>query len=227
MNMLKEMHPQFLRFPGGNYLEGNDFVNRFDWKQTIGPLEERPGHLSPWRYRSTDGMGLLEFLEWCEDLHMQPVLAVYAGMALNSRYIATGDALKPLVQDALDEIEYVTGDESTKWGARRAKDGHPAPFKLNFVEVGNEDNLGGGNRTYEERFARFMTESKPSILILKSSRRTASISARPDLVDDHFIARPSKWSATRIITIQTKSRAHRRKFSSANGRLAKGVRHRT
>ena len=186
MNLLKDMHPQFLRFPGGNYLEGNDFVNRFNWKQTIGPLEERPGHLSPWRYRSTDGMGLLEFLEWCEDLQMQPVLAVYAGMALNSRYIATGEALKPLVQDALDEIEYVTGDESTTWGARRVKDGHPAPFKLNFVEVGNEDNLGGGNRTYEERFAAFYDGIKAKYPDLKVIATYRVDQRTPDLVDDHF-----------------------------------------
>jgi alpha-L-arabinofuranosidase len=131
-------------------------------------------------------MGLLEFLEWCEDLKMQPVLAVYAGMALQSRFIATGDALKPLVQDALDEIEYVTADESTTWGARRAKDGHPAPFKLNFVEVGNEDNLGGGARTYEERFATFYDGIKAKYPDLKVIATYRVNQRTPDLVDDHF-----------------------------------------
>ena len=77
--------PQFLRFPGGNYLEGDHIKERFDWKKTIGPLVDRPAHRSPWNYWSTDGMGLLEFLGWCEDLHMQPVLAVYAGYSLARR----------------------------------------------------------------------------------------------------------------------------------------------
>jgi alpha-N-arabinofuranosidase len=82
MELLAGMHPAFLRFPGGNYLEGDTINERFDWKKTIGPLADRPGHRSPWNYHSTDGLGLLEFLNWCEDLKMQPVLAVYAGYSL-------------------------------------------------------------------------------------------------------------------------------------------------
>ena len=68
MELLAGMKPRFLRFPGGNYLEGPNYENRFNWKETIGPIEQRPTHMSPWRYRSSDGMGLLEFLEWAEDL---------------------------------------------------------------------------------------------------------------------------------------------------------------
>ena len=82
MEKLAAMHPAFLRFPGGNYLEGDHIAERFEWKKTIGPLVDRPTHPSPWRYHSSDGLGLLEFLEWCEDLKMQPVLAVYAGYSL-------------------------------------------------------------------------------------------------------------------------------------------------
>jgi alpha-L-arabinofuranosidase len=70
------MHPAFLRLPGGNYLEGDQIAGRYPWKETLGPLVDRPTHPSPWGYRSSDGLGLLEFLEWCQDLHMQPVLAV-------------------------------------------------------------------------------------------------------------------------------------------------------
>jgi alpha-N-arabinofuranosidase len=96
MERLAAMKPSFLRFPGGNYLEGRDFANRFNWKATIGPLEERPGHMSPWSYRSTDGVGLLEFLNWCEDLNMEPIVGVYAGLHLDGgRTTITGDALKP------------------------------------------------------------------------------------------------------------------------------------
>ena len=126
MELLAGLKPSFLRFPGGNYVEGPNYENRWNWKATIGPLEQRPTHMSPWRYRSSDGMGLLEFLEWCEDLNMEPIVAVYAGLHIdNGANIITGDALKPHVQDALDEIEYITGDAKTEWGARRARDGHP------------------------------------------------------------------------------------------------------
>ena len=82
MEKLAAMRPKFLRFPGGNYLEGDHIPDRFEWKKTIGPLVDRPTHPSPWSYRSSDGMGLLEFLEWCEDLNMEPLLAVYAGYSL-------------------------------------------------------------------------------------------------------------------------------------------------
>ena len=83
MQLLAGMKPAFLRFPGGNYLEGNTLETRFDWKKTIGDLAQRPGHFDDaWWYWSSDGMGLQEFLDWCDDLKMEPVLAVYAGYSL-------------------------------------------------------------------------------------------------------------------------------------------------
>ena len=193
MELLAAMHPKFLRFPGGNYVEGPDFENRFNWKATIGPLEERPTHMSPWRYRSSDGMGLLEFLEWTEDLDMEPVLAVYAGLHIDrGANILTGDALKPHVQDALDEIEYATGATSTTWGRLRAKDGHPKPFPLHYVEIGNEDWLNNGTTSYDSRFTMFYDAIKakyPSLKIISTfrTRDTTFVHSRPpDLLDDHF-----------------------------------------
>jgi len=189
MQDMAAMNPSFLRFPGGNYVEGNDLENVWNWKKTIGDVSQRPTHLSPWNYRSDDGMGLMEYMNWCEDLHMQPVLAVFAGYSLGGRYVATGDALKPWVQDALDELEYLTGDASTPWGARRAADGHPAPFTVNYVEIGNEDGLGGGAgpRTYEERFDAFFDGIRakyPKIQIISTARLVKN--RKPDLVDDHY-----------------------------------------
>ena len=99
MEKLAAMHPAFLRFPGGNYLEGDQMADWYDWKKTIGPLVDRPGHPSPWGYWSTDGFGLLEFLEWCEDLHMQPVLAVYAGYSLEGQHVTPGPDLEPYVAE--------------------------------------------------------------------------------------------------------------------------------
>ena len=117
MNRMIAMHPKFLRLPGGNFLEGMTLADWYDWKKTIGPLVDRPGHPSPWFYWSTDGLGLLEFLEWCEDLKVEPILAVYAGYSLGGAHV-TGKDLEPYVQAALDEVEYVTGETSTKVGRR-------------------------------------------------------------------------------------------------------------
>src|SRR5205809_177695 len=127
MQMLVDMKPKFLRFPGGNYLEGPLITDAFPWKQTLGPIETRPGHKGSWGYRASDGLGYLEFLKWCEDIGGEAVLGVYAGYSLNGDHIDAGPLLQPYVDDALDEIEYAIGDVKTYWGAKRAADGHPQP----------------------------------------------------------------------------------------------------
>jgi alpha-N-arabinofuranosidase len=192
MELLAAMHPSFLRFPGGNYLEGDHINERFDWKKTIGPLSDRPGHRSPWKYHSTDGMGLLEFLEWCEDLKMQPVLAVYAGYSLQQEVVKPGADLQPYVQDALDEIEYVTGNATTKWGAERVKDGHPAAFPLNYVEIGNEDNFDR-SKSYDARYAQFYDAIKakyPSLQLIATTRVQGHVM---DVLDDHYYRRAEQF----------------------------------
>jgi alpha-N-arabinofuranosidase len=191
MEKLAAMHPTFLRFPGGNYLEGNHIKDRFQWKKTIGPLVDRPTHPSPWSYLSSDGMGLLEFLEWCEDLHMQPVLAVYAGYSLDQEHINPGPDLEPHVQDALEEIEYVTGGADTKWGAERAKDGHPAPFKLTYVEIGNEDQFDRSH-TYEGRYAQFYKAIKAKYPDLQLIATIPLKNMKPDVQDDHYYVRATE-----------------------------------
>ena len=185
MQLLADMHPKFLRLPGGNYLEGDYINERFNWKETIGDISQRPGHRSPWNYWSTDGFGLMEYLDWCEDLHMEPLLAVFAGYALKHDYIKPGPDLEPYVQDALDEIEYVTGDTTTKWGAQRAKDGHPAPFPLHYVEVGNEDWFDRSG-SYEGRFTQFFNAIKAKYPQLQIIATTPVKSVTPDFVDEHY-----------------------------------------
>jgi len=193
MQMLVDLNPKFLRFPGGNYVEGDTIETRFDWKKTIGPLEERHGHPCPWGYRSTDGLGLLEFLEWCEDMNAEPILAVYAGYSLKRIHVNPGPDLEPYVQEALEEIEYVTGDRNTKWGARRAKDGHPAPFPLTYVEIGNEDWFDKSG-TYDGRFAQFYDAIKaryPQLKLISSIGNDQSTnshvhSRNPDMTDEHY-----------------------------------------
>ena len=187
MEKMAAMKPKFLRFPGGNYLQGNTLWERFDWKATIGPLPFRPGHPSCWKYRSTDGMGLLEFMNWCEDLGAQPVLAVFAGYSLRQQPVEPGPLLDFYVQEALEEIEYLTGDaKGTYWGAQRAKHGHPEPFKLTYVEIGNEDYFDKSG-SYDARFTQFYDAFKakyPQLQLIATDR--AAKTRTPDLYDDHY-----------------------------------------
>ena len=192
MEKLAAMHPAFLRFPGGNYLEGDHISERYDWKKTIGPLVDRPTHPSPWKYHSSDGLGLLEFLEWCEDLKMQPVLAVYAGYSMEQEHVNPGPDLEPYVQGALDEIEYVTGGADTKWGAARIANGHPEPFKLTYVEIGNEDWFDKSG-SYDGRYAQFYKAIKARYPDLQLIATAPVKGIRPDVVDDHFYVRATKF----------------------------------
>lgn len=188
MALMAGLKPTFLRFPGGNYVEGDTFGQRFDWRKTVGDTAQRPGHRSPWNYWSTDGMGLLEFLLWCEDLKMEPLLNVFAGYALNGERLSSPEDLAPYVQEALDQIEYIVGDAGTTWGARRAKDGHPAPFPLRTVEIGNEDFFDKSG-SYDKRFAVFAKAIRaryPQLQLISTMRPEDTPSQRPDLVDEHM-----------------------------------------
>ena len=138
-------------------------------------------------------MGLLEFLEWCEDMKAEPVLAVYAGYSLKGMHVNPGPDLEPFVQEALEEIEYVCGDAKTTWGARRAKDGHPEPFKLTYVEIGNEDWFDK-SKSYDERFAQFYDAIKAKYAKLKlistigndQPESSHPHSRKPDMKDEHY-----------------------------------------
>ncbi len=194
MQMLVEMKPKFLRFPGGNFLEGPLITDAFPWETTLGSLENRPGHKGSWGYRPSDGMGLLEFLEWCEDMDAEPLLAVYAGYSLSGDHVDGGPLLKPYVDDALDEIEYVIGDTNTYWGAKRAASGHPAPFKLTYVEVGNEDWFDISN-SYKDRFTQFRMAIEAKYPQLKCISTIADAQypnmkvisgKKPEVVDEHY-----------------------------------------
>jgi len=192
MEKMAAMKPAFLRLPGGNYLEGDTIQDRYDWKNTLGPLVDRPTHPSPWGYQSSDGLGLLEFLEWCEDLKIQPVLAVYAGYSLKGAHISPGPYLSPFVEDALEEIEFVSGDANTKWGGVRAKLGHPAPFPLTYVEIGNEDQFDKSG-SYDGRYAQFYKSIKAKYPNLQLIATTPVTSIKPDVVDDHYYKQATEF----------------------------------
>jgi alpha-L-arabinofuranosidase len=181
------MRPKVLRFPGGNYVEGVTVDTRWNWKQTIGSIWERPGHEnSAWDYWSDDGLGLLEFLELAEELDATPVIGVWAGLTLEGTVIPE-DELAPYVQDAVDLVEYVTGPVTSTWGARRAADGHPHPFSIPYLEIGNEDFLNGGTASYNDyRYPMFYDAIKgayPQVPLVA----TTSVTSRPmDVLDLHF-----------------------------------------
>ena len=193
MEKLAGLQPKFLRFPGGNYLEGDNLWERFDWKQMRGPLEFRPGHQCCWHYRSSDGFGLLEFMGWCEDLGMEPVLAVFAGYSMHQQHVCAGPLLEPYVQDALDEIEYLTGDaKNSYWAGLRAKDGHLEPFKLKYIEIGNEDYFDK-SKSYDGRFAQYHDAIKAKYPDLQLIATAPVKTRKADVVDDHFYRKPEAF----------------------------------
>jgi alpha-L-arabinofuranosidase len=200
MEKLAALKPGLFRVPGGNYLEGATLDTRFAWKNTIGPVEQRPGHQNTaWGYWSTDGMGLLEYLQVAEDIGAQPLLGLFAGYTLGGEHVPR-EEYGTYIQEALDEIEYAIGDTSTTWGARRAADGHPAPFDLEYVEVGNEDWFDTSG-SYAWRFADMYDAIKaryPHLKVVSSTggyqggAASSTPTGRvPDVADDHYYAPPS------------------------------------
>lgn len=209
--MLENLHPRFMRFPGGCYIEGQYYGgerNRFEWKKTIGPLEERPGHWNiNWGYRSSDSFGYHEMLQLSEDLGATPLFVVNVGLG-HGWYQDIND-LDEFIQEALDAIEYANGSTSTHWGAIRAANGHPEPFGLKYIEIGNEnynyyaDNNNDQSYQYAERYYMFYQAIKaayPDIVCIGNveSWNTDNPSWRNsypvDMVDEHYYRAPS-WFA--------------------------------
>ncbi|MCC2669540.1 MAG: alpha-L-arabinofuranosidase, partial [Armatimonadetes bacterium] len=155
MQMIAQLHPGFVRFPGGCFVEGDQISNAFRWKETVGDIATRPGHWNLWGYRSTDGLGYHEYLQMCEDLGAEPLFVVNCGMShqagrLNG-YAVPMPRMGEYVQDALDAVEYANGPITSKWGALRARAGHPKPFNLKLLQIGNEN----GGPDYNARYALF------------------------------------------------------------------------
>ncbi len=202
---LVDMHPKIFRFPGGNYIEGNYTANdpwgtRWQWKKTIGPVEQRPGHQNAaWGYWDDDGLGLDEFLRLSEDLGATPVVGVFDGESLGgsgSLNIVPQDQMGPYVQDALDEIQYMIGGTDTPWGAKRAANGHAAPYPTPYIEVGNEDNLNRGTASYDAyRYPMFYDAIKaayPQIKVVATTR----VTSRPmDVIDEHYYQSSATFQA--------------------------------
>jgi alpha-L-arabinofuranosidase len=185
--MLAQLKPGFLRFPGGCYVEGGNYLrNAFRWKTTIGDNAERPGHLNDmWSYYSSDGLGFHEYLQLAEDLGAEPLYTVNVGMA--HRESEPMSSMNSWLQDALDAIEYANGPVTSTWGALRAKNGHPEPFHLKYVEIGNEN--GGPN--YEARYPLFYNAIKakyPDMILIANTL----VKSPMDIVDNHIYSSPDQ-----------------------------------
>ena len=193
--LLYETKPTFLRFPGGCYVEGQDnFDNAFQWKKTIGPIEQRPGHWNNnWKYRSSDGLGYDEYLQLCEDLNAAPMFVVNVG--LGHGFTIPFEQVDTLVQNTLDAIEYANGDETTEWGRKRIANGHAEPYNLKFIEIGNENGQPEARTEYSRRYAKFyeaIHAKYPDIVIIGNVEAWGTdspawvLDSPVDLVDEHY-----------------------------------------
>ncbi|TQB75004.1 hypothetical protein MPDQ_003800 [Monascus purpureus] len=197
-SFVEALKPSFLRFPGGNNLY--DSLAHGD--KRIGPVQDRPGRQGDWSYPNTDALGLDEYFYWCEDMAMEPVLAVWAGLSLNGGGIVSGSALDPYVDDILNELEYVLGDQSTAGGRLRANNGRVDPWPVKYVEVGNEDNLSGGCSSYALRFTQIydaIHATYPDLTIIASTTEASCLpSSLPEgvVTDMHHYLEPDQFVAS-------------------------------
>ncbi len=190
---LDALHPSFMRFPGGNWIEGDDLAHMYHWKATIGPIDSRTPLWNTWGYNTTQGLGFEEYLQLCEDLGAEPLFAINCGMSLNDS-VPLG-RMGQWVQDALDAIQYANGPTNTVWGAIRAEDGHPEPFHLKYMEIGNEN----GGRAYWQRWALLANAIRREYPDMKLIM-TTSLSGypyppnpKPDIVDEHYYESPESF----------------------------------
>lgn len=192
--MMAAMKPGVLRFPGGSFSEGHILADAWRWKDTLGDVAQRPGTWDIWGYRSTNGLGFYEYLQLAEDLGAEPLFVAHVGMA--EKDFVPMSKLQPWIQDVLDAIEYANGPVISKWGALRAKAGHPAPFNLKYVEIGNENGMGyswgGGTRAdYLPRYKAFYESIKaayPNIVCIANIHTEPDVPA--DVVDEHYYETP-------------------------------------
>jgi alpha-L-arabinofuranosidase len=190
--MLGGLKPGFVRFPGGCWVEGDVMNLAYRWKQTIGDPSERRTQYNLWQYQATHGIGFHEYLQMCEDLGAEPLFVINCGMS--HREVVPLDKMGEFVQDALDAIEYANGPVTSTWGAVRAKNGHPAPFNLKYMEIGNEN----GGTAYHERYPLFYDAIKAKYpqMHLVADEWGGTPNNRPvEIVDEHYYSTPEFFIA--------------------------------
>ncbi|MCX6896349.1 MAG: alpha-L-arabinofuranosidase, partial [Verrucomicrobia bacterium] len=187
---LAGLQPKLFRFPGGCWVEGDDFAHMNHWKDTIGNIDTRTPLWNIWKYYATQGLGYHEYLQLAEDLGAEPLFCINVGMA--HKEIIPLDRMAQWVQDALDAIEYANGPTNSVWGGMRAAAGHPAPFNLKYLEIGNEN----GDAAYRERWPLFVNpiHAKYPEIKFVADHWHGGYPGTPkaDIVDEHFYNSP-EW----------------------------------
>ena len=212
VQILADLKPGFMRFPGGCIVEGTDLARRYQWKKTLGPVEERPLLVNRWNYEflhrpapdyfQSFGLGFFEFFQLCDDIGAQPLPILNCGMAcqFNSAELCPMDELEPFIQDAVDLIEFANGPVTSMWGAKRSAMGHPATFNLKMMGVGNEQ----WGPQYVERYARFakvLKDQHPEITLIAAAGPSPDDERfkflwsklrelKADVIDEHCYATP-------------------------------------
>ena len=184
-----DLQPSFVRFPGGCFVEGHTLDQAFDWKETVMPIEARPGRPNLWGYRSTDGLGFHEYLQMTEDVGAEALFVVNCGMSHTQ--VAPIEETQRYIQDALDAIEYANGPVTSRWGKLRAERGHPKPFNLRYIQVGNEN----GGPAYNERYALFydaLKKKHPEIRVIANLWNGRPNSRPIEILDEHYYHSP-QW----------------------------------
>ena len=185
--LLDGLKPSFMRFPGGCWVEGDDLAHMYQWKRTVGDIATREPLWNIWQYWATHGLGFHEYLELSEDLGAEPVFCINVGMS--HREVVPVDRMSQWVQDALDAIEYANGPTNTVWGSLRAMNGHPAPFGLKYIEIGNEN----GGPDYNVRWGMFHRAIKsryPEIQLIANVWGGYPTNPPPDIIDEHYYSNP-------------------------------------
>ncbi|MEI3796989.1 MULTISPECIES: alpha-L-arabinofuranosidase C-terminal domain-containing protein [unclassified Chitinophaga] len=244
VQLLADLHPGFIRFPGGCIVEGRELVNRYQWKKTVGDVNDRELIINRWNnefahratpdYFQSFGLGFFEYFQLSEDIGASPLPILNCGMAcqFNSAEVVAVNELDPYIQDALDLIEFANGDVNTKWGALRAKMGHPAPFNLKMMGVGNEQ----WGPQYVERytiFAKAIKSKYPDIKLVNSlgpgpdgdkftflNDTLRKLNA--DILDEHYYSSP-EWFLSNAARYDSYDRKGPKIFAGEYAAHVKGV----
>ena len=195
--MLVDLHPKFMRWPGGCIVEGATYENRVKWKETLGDPMTRRGEWDLWGYRATWGMGYHEFLQFCEDLGMDAMFVNNAGMSCSVRngdFVSNDADMDAVIQDFRDAIDYALADPAkNRWAKMRAEAGHPAPFPLKYVEIGNE-NVGPEYVTHFNYIFKKLKAEYPQITFINTLGHTDPLLAQIPgeyMVDPHWYRDPN------------------------------------
>lgn len=215
--LLYNIHPKFMRFPGGCYVEGQESPeNAFHWEKTIGPIETRPGHKNVnWRYRTSDGMGFHEYLQLSEDLNAKPLYVVNVGLWHGG--LTPVDSIQPWIDECMNALEYANGPVTSKYGAMRAANGHPEPFNIEYLEIGNENNQPDPAQQsdhYYDRFKKFkdaVLAKYPNMHLIGNvvawgdDNPKWESAEQVELLDEHYYRNPA-WFADNFAKYDTYDR---------------------